>query len=140
MNAENPVEILLADDDADDAEMTEMALRKRHLANVMVRVRDGAEALDYLLHDGNPTPRLILLDVKMPKLDGLEVLKRLRAQPRTRDVPVVMLTSSGEDLDVKAAYALGANSYIVKPVDFEKFQEAISKIGFYWLVLNQPPR
>lgn len=140
MSAAKPVEILLAEDDANDAEMTIRALKRHNLANVLVRVKDGVEALDFLLNGSSPPPRLILLDVKMPKVDGLEVLRRLRGDARTKDVPVVMLTSSKEDPDVQAAYDLGANSYIVKPVDFQKFQDAVAQIGFYWLVLNQPPR
>ncbi|MDE2489655.1 MAG: response regulator [Elusimicrobia bacterium] len=139
MSAAQPVEILLVEDSPDDAELTLRALRRR-LANGVVHVRDGEEALSFLLAEGHAPPRLILLDLKMPKLGGLEVLARLRAEPRTRTVPVVVLTSSKEEPDVAAAYALGANSYIVKPVGFENFREAVSRIEFYWMLLNQPPR
>ncbi len=140
MSAAKPIEILLVEDSADDAEMTIRALRKRNLANGIVHVRDGEAALEFLHAGDAPPPRLVLLDLKMPKLGGLEVLKRLREDARTRALPVVILTSSKEEPDVQAGYALGANSYIVKPVDFEKFQEAVSTVGLYWLVLNQAPR
>jgi two-component system response regulator len=140
MSAAKPIEILLVEDNADDAELAIRALRRKNLANGIVHVKDGQAALD-LLRDGDAAPpRLILLDLKMPKLGGLEVLKSLRADERTRSTPVVILTSSKEEPDVKAGYALGANSYIVKPVDFEKFQAAVAEVGLYWLVLNQPPR
>jgi two-component system response regulator len=139
VKAVDPIEILLVEDDPDDAELTLRALRRR-LANGVVHVRDGEEALRLLLDGGSPPPRLILLDLKMPRVGGLEVLERLRADPRTRSVPVVILTSSKEAPDVAAGYALGANSYIVKPVGFENFQDAVSEIGLYWVLLNQPPR
>jgi two-component system, response regulator len=139
MSAAKPIEILLVEDSPDDAELTLRALRRR-LANGIVHVRDGEEALRFLLDAGVPPPRLILLDLKMPKVGGLEVLRRLRADARTKTIPVVILTSSKEEPDVAAGYALGANSYIVKPVGFENFQEAVSQIGLYWLLLNEPPR
>ena len=134
-----PVEILLVEDSTDDAEIAIRALRRKNLANGIVHVKDGQAALDFLFTGNVAPPRLILLDLKMPKLGGLEVLKRLRADERTRAVPIVILTSSKEEPDVNAGYTLGANSYIVKPVDFDQFQEAIATLGLYWVVLNQPP-
>lgn len=140
MTDAKPVEVLLVEDDPNDAEMTLRALRKGRFANEIVHLRDGAQALDLLLGGGAPPlPRLVLADLKMPKVSGLELLKALRAEPRTRKLPVVLLTSSRQEPDIVAAYSLGVNSYIVKPVDFEKFQEAVSEIGVYWLMLNQPP-
>ncbi len=139
MSAAQAVEILLVEDSPDDAELTLRALRLR-LANGVVHARDGEEALRFLLEGDSPPPRLVLLDLKMPKIGGLEVLQRLRADPRTRTVPVVILTSSKEEPDVAAGYALGANSYIVKPVEFENFQEAVARIGLYWVLLNHAPR
>lgn len=143
---ESPVEILLVEDNPHDAELTLRALRKRHLANHLIHVVDGQEALDFLFGAGayagrnvNQLPRVVLLDLKLPKLSGIEVLRQVRLDTRTRLVPVVMLTSSHEDRDVIEAYRLGANSYIVKPVDFENFSEAVSNLGLYWLLLNEPP-
>jgi two-component system response regulator len=137
--AAKPVEILLVEDSTDDAEIAIRALRRNNLANGIVHVKDGQAALDFLFNTTAAPPRLILLDLQMPKIGGLEVLKRLRADPRTRSITVVILTSSKEEPDVQASYSLGANSYIVKPVDFDKFQEAIATLGLYWVVLNQPP-
>jgi two-component system response regulator len=132
------VEILLAEDDPRDAELTMRALRKRGLANAIVHVSDGAEALELLLGAGRRAlPRVVLADLKMPKVDGLELLQALRADARTKALPVVMLTSSRQEPDIAKAYELGANSYIVKPVDFDKFQTAVADIGAYWLLLNQ---
>ncbi len=144
MNA--PIEILLVEDNPQDAELTIRALKKRHLANHLIHVSDGQEALDFLFGTGayvgrnvNHLPKVVLLDLKLPKLDGIEVLRQLRGDERTRLVPVVVLTSSREDRDVVETYQLGANSFIVKPVDFEKFSEAVSNLGLYWLLLNEPP-
>jgi two-component system, response regulator len=144
MNLPEAVEILLVEDNPRDAELTIRALKKRNLANSLYTVCDGAQALDFLFGQGeyaNNTTQLpikvILLDLKLPKVGGLEVLKAIKNDERTRMIPVVILTSSRQDPDVKAAYELGANSYIVKPVDFEGFTEAMSHVGFYWLLINQ---
>ena len=138
--------ILLVEDNADDEALTLRALNKSKIANTIVVVRDGAEALDYLFCTGsyadrNPLdlPQVILLDLKLPKIDGLEVLRRLRAEPRTHMLPVVILTSSKEEQDLVNAYSSGANSYVRKPVDFTQFVEAIRQLGLYWLVLNEVP-
>ena len=146
-SASQPVEILLVEDNPRDAELTVRALGKRNLANQIVVVRDGEEALNWLLARGEHTgrdaaqvPRVVLLDLKLPKLSGLEVLQAIRADPRTRALPVVVLTSSKEDRDVEACYALGVNSYIVKPVDFDNFSAAVAATGHYWLLLNERPR
>src|SRR3989440_9806563 len=147
MSGHPEVEILLVEDNPSDVELTLRALKARNLANQVFVARDGAEALEFFfgeqggpLRDIGVTPRVILLDLKPPKLDGLEVLRRLRGDERTRTIPVVVLTSSAEEPDIAAAYRLGANSYIVKPVDFEAFSRAVSDLGLYWLLLNQPPR
>lgn len=138
------VEILLIEDNPNDAELTIRALRKNHLSNSIVHVRDGVEAIDYLFATGQYTgrniaemPKLILLDIKMPKVDGFEVLQKIKDSELTRKIPVVMLTSSKEDPDIARCYTLGVNSYIVKPVDFEVFYKTVSDLGFYWLLLNQ---
>ena len=136
--------ILLVEDNPDDEELTVVALKKSHIANEVVVARDGEEALDYLFatgpHEGSTfVPAVILLDLKLPKIDGLEVLRRLRAHERTRRIPVVILTSSKEQEDVVEGYSLGANSYVRKPVDFDQFLEASRQLGLYWLVLNEPP-
>jgi two-component system, response regulator len=139
------VEILLAEDDPADAELTLRALRRNNLANKVHWVKDGAEALDYIAGSGtyagrDPVlPRLVMLDLKMPKVDGLEVLRALKSNPATRSVPVVVMTSSNEEKDVMATYELGANSYIVKPVQFEAFLETVAKIGLYWVLTNRVP-
>jgi len=140
------IEILLIEDNPNDAEMAIRALRKSNLANHLVHLEDGQQALDYLFGTGaytdrgaNEQPRLVLLDLKLPKVDGLEVLGQLRAHELTQRLPIVMLTSSQETRDVAESYRLGANSYVVKPVDSEKFSEALCNLGHYWLELNQPP-
>jgi CheY-like chemotaxis protein len=143
---ENDVEILLVEDNPNDVELALDALRVQKLANHIQVVRDGAEALDFLLHSGqfatrpNGNPKLILLDLKLPKVTGLEVLQRIRSEPDLQAIPVVVLTSSHEERDLIESYKLGVNSYIVKPVDFEQFTEAVRQIGFYWLLLNQLPK
>ncbi len=137
--------ILLVEDNADDELLTLRALQKNNIKNEVVVARDGVQALDYLLGDGNPTehphalPQVVLLDIKLPKIDGLEVLRRLRADERTKLLPVVILTSSNEERDRLSGYNLGANSYVRKPVDFEHFTEAARQLGLYWLVLNVAP-
>jgi CheY-like chemotaxis protein len=141
-----PVEILLVEDNPSDEELTIHALRSNHLANNIEVVRDGAEALEYIFHTGafadraaGDRPKVILLDVKLPKVDGLEVLRRIKSDPRTRSIPVVVLTSSREECDVVDSYSLGVNSYIVKPVDFSRFAEVVRQLGLYWLLLNHSP-
>ena len=147
MEITNGVEILLVEDSPRDAELTQRALRKCNLANHLVHVRDGQEALDWLFgtglfagRDASQQPKIVLLDLKLPKVDGLEVLRALRADERTRHVPVVVLTSSHEEQDVVKSYSLGVNSYIVKPVDFDKFSAAVAAAGHYWVLLNAPPK
>lgn len=135
----NTVEILLVEDNDNDAELTIRTLRKNNLANHLLRLQDGEEALEYLFDERNDNPKLILLDLKMPKVDGLEVLKNLKGDPKKRMIPVVVLTSSKEERDIIESYNLGVNAYIVKPVEFDKFIEAVSQVGLFWLVLNQPP-
>ena len=130
--------ILLVEDNPRDAELTLRAFRKHNLANSVSVAHDGVEALDILFDpDGTERPRVILLDLKLPKLDGLEVLRRLKSDDRTRSIPIVVVTSSNQDPDIKTAYELGANSYVVKPVDFESFMKTMSELGFYWLMVNQ---
>jgi len=141
------VDILLVEDNPQDAELTIRSLKKQNLANRLFAVEDGAEAIDFIFCRGkyahrdisNP-PRVVLLDLKLPKVDGLEVLRVLKQDDRTRSIPVVIVTSSREDPDIRAAYGLGVNSYVVKPVDFESFADAMSKLGLYWLLVNQPPK
>jgi two-component system response regulator len=142
----NEVDILLADDSQDDIDLTLHALRAENLANHVFVVRDGEEALDFLFCTGphaqrsfDYPPKLVLLDLKMPKVDGLQVLKRIKSDPRTKTIPVVLLTSSREERDMANGYELGVNSYIQKPVDFSEFRRAVKTLGLYWLVTNQPP-
>ena len=143
----NEIEILLVEDNPQDAELTLRALKKYNLANSIHHVKDGAEALDFLFATGpysgrkveNP-PKVVLLDLKLPKVDGLEVLQKIKADQRTMMTPVVVLTSSKQDRDMVESYKLGVNSYIVKPVEFEKFLEAVRQMGFYWLLVNKTPR
>lgn len=134
------VEILLVEDNANDAELTLRALKQRNLANQVHLCRDGAEAVEFFADGNGAVPKVVLLDLKLPKVDGLEVLRRLKGSARTRSIPVVVLTSSREEPDIEKAYELGANSYIVKPVDFEAFARAVSDVGLYWLLLNHPPQ
>jgi CheY-like chemotaxis protein len=142
---DTPIEILLVEDNMNDAELSLYALKKFKIANRIHHARDGAEALDYLFggqeasRDPIQTPKLILLDLKLPKVDGVEVLRRLKSHDKTRKIPVVVLTSSREDRDIVETYHLGVNSYIVKPIDFEQFTEAVRDVGLYWLLLNQAP-
>ena len=146
MSSETVVEILLVEDNPHDVEMTLRALKKHNLANKVQVVKDGAEALDYIFATGayaerniNDHPKVILLDLKLPKVDGMEVLRRIRADERTKCIPVVVLTSSQEERDIAESYKLGVNSYIVKPVDFDKFLSTVQELGLYWLLLNKPP-
>ena len=139
------VEILLVEDSSADAEMTIRSLKRHGLANQLVWVKDGAEALDFIYCTGafagrsNGHPRLVLLDIKMPKVDGIEVLRRIKADERTRSIPVVILTSSAEERDIIESYQLGVNSYLVKPVEFSAFTEVVAQLGMYWAVLNRLP-
>jgi two-component system, response regulator len=140
------VEILLVEDNETDAELTIRALKRKNLTNKLVWVKDGAEALEFLFATGpysdrskEGLPRLILLDLRMPKVDGLEVLQRIKADEKTRKIPVVVLTSSKEDKDIVESYKLGVNSYVSKPVEFDEFTQAISTLGLYWMLLNKPP-
>jgi two-component system, response regulator len=147
MNETNTVEILLVEDSKDDLDMTLRALRKANLTNHIHVARDGEEAVEFIFCQGahagrtfeNP-PKVILLDLKLPKIDGMEVLKRIKSDERTKMIPVVILTSSKEQRDVIESYNLGVNSYIVKPVNFEGFATAIQEVGMYWLIHNQPPQ
>ncbi len=146
MNGSNH-SILLVEDNPDDEALTLRAFKKNNISNEVTVVRDGAEALDYLFCDGtysqrdkSQVPELILLDLKLPKVDGLEVLKKIRSDDRTKLQPVVILTTSNEERDIISSYQLGANSYIRKPVDFDQFIEAVRQLGLYWLLLNQSPR
>lgn len=141
------MEILLVEDNVNDAELTLRALKKHNLANKVHHVKDGAEALEFLFATGayagrhvENGPKVIFLDLKLPKVDGLDVLRRVRSDPQTQLLPVVILTSSREERDVVESYKLGVNSYIVKPVEFEKFVEAVAEVGLYWLLLNHSPQ
>ncbi|MCG3167839.1 MAG: Response regulator rcp1 [Bacteroidia bacterium] len=141
------IEILLVEDNPYDAELALNALQKRHLANSIHHVEDGAQALDFVFARAKYSerqiengPKIILLDLKMPKVNGIEVLRQVKADERTKKIPVVVLTSSKEDPDINTCYELGVNSYIVKPVDFDNFFKAVEDLGLYWLLLNQPPK
>ena len=146
MDGFEQIDILLAEDSPKDAELTQRALRKHNLGNRMYWVKDGAEALDFIFcrgafagRDATLPPKLILLDLKMPKVDGIEVLRQAKADERTRAIPIVVMTSSNEERDVMESYRLGANSYIVKPVEFGAFLEVVAKIGLYWVLSNRVP-
>ncbi len=146
MSETDEIEILLVEDNPDDAEIALRALAKHKIANRIVHVRDGKEALDFLRADGayadrdrSPKPKLVLLDLKLPRIGGLEVLKAVKGDPELKVIPVVILTSSSEERDLVQSYRLGANSYLVKPVDFDKFGEAMREVGLYWLLLNRLP-
>lgn len=143
----NAVEILIVEDNPRDAELTLRALKKNNLANNVLVAQDGAEALDFFFCRGkfsdrtfNSTPKVVLLDLKLPKISGLEVLKIVKEDERTSKIPIVIVTSSREEPDIQSAYKLGVNSYVVKPVDFEQFLHAMSSLGLYWLLVNDPPK
>ena len=140
------VEILLIEDNPNDAELTMRSFKKNNITNSILHLKDGAVALEFLFGSGefegrntNNKPKVILLDLKMPKVDGIEVLQKIKANDTTKTIPVVILTSSKEDPDIDKCYKLGANSYIVKPVDFDSFQKVVTQLGLYWTLLNQPP-
>ena len=137
---QNEVEILLVEDNPDDAGLTIRALKKSNLANRLLHLEDGQEAIDFLFNNENELPRLILLDLKMPKVDGIDVLRKLKADQKRKVIPVVVLTSSKEERDIVESYQLGVNAYIVKPVDFNQFSKAVTELGMFWMVLNQPPQ
>jgi len=144
---DNDNDILLVEDNDGDAEMTIRALKKHNLANHLLHLKDGAQALDFLFAEGGysgrqveNTPKIILLDLKMPKVNGKEVLKRIKSDPRTRKIPVVILSSSKEDPDIEQCYDLGANGYVVKPVEFDLFHKVVSELGLFWMIVNQPPQ
>jgi len=146
MKTHNFVDILFVEDSPIDAELTLFALKEENLANNIVWLKDGAQALDFIFAEGefssrnmDNQPKLILLDLKMPKVGGVEVVKRIRSDERTKSIPIVIMTSSKEEKDVVDTYKLGVNSYIVKPVDFDKFSKSVKEIGFYWLLMNTPP-
>lgn len=141
----NEVEILLVEDNPRDLELTLRALRKNHLANSIATVTDGEEALDFLFargkyasRDVNNHPRVVFLDLKLPKVDGIEVLRQVKSDPRTKQIPVVVVTSSAEERDRVESYELGVNSYVVKPIEFESFVKTITDLGFYWMAINKP--
>lgn len=138
------LEVVLVEDNAEDAELAKIALEESNVVNNIIHLKDGAEALDYIFHKGtyaskpvDSKPKIILLDLKMPKVNGLEVLRKIKSDEETKKIPVIVFTSSDEDPDVKECYNLGVNSYIVKPMDFEQFKKAVNSIGMYWLVLNR---
>lgn len=135
----NVVEVLLVEDNPDDAELTIRTLKKHNLANNLLHLEDGQEALDFLFDEGNRIPRLILLDLKMPRVDGIEVLRKIKSDVKRKIIPVVVLTSSKEESDIVESYKLGVNAYIVKPVNFEQFVKAVAELGLFWLILNQQP-
>lgn len=143
----NEVEVLLVEDNPSDAELTMRALKKKNLANKLVHVKDGAEAIDFVFAQGayagrrvENGPKVVLLDLKLPKMDGIEVLRKIKSDERTRMIPVVVMTSSREDRDLTECYHLGVNGYVVKPVEFEDFARAVSELGLYWLLLNETPQ
>jgi len=145
MNIE--VEILLVEDSMNDAELTIRALKKNNLANKLIHLEDGQEALDFIFAEGNYSerkieniPKVILLDLKMPKINGIQVLQKIKSDERTKTIPVIVLTSSKEDPDIQECYRLGVNSYVVKPVQFDKFLDAVSQLGLYWMLINQQPK
>lgn len=144
MNDTDIVEVLLVEDNPRDAELTIRALKRHNLANRLFHVENGAEALDFLFRRGNyedrsdSSPKVVLLDLKLPKVNGLEVLRTMKSDPNLGTIPVVVVTSSAEDPDIRAAYDLGANGYVIKPVQFDAFLEAMSKVGVYWLMVNHP--
>lgn len=146
MNAYQPIEILFIEDNPHEAELTIRSLKKHNLANTLKHIDDGAEALDFIFATGvyadrefSPNPKLIILDLKLPKIDGLEILRKIKSDQRTQSIPVAVLTSSKEEKDIIESYKLGVNSYIVKPVNFESFSKAIAELGLYWIILNQSP-
>ena len=146
MNAYQPIEILFIEDNPHEAELTIRSLKKHNLANTLKHVDDGAEALDFIFATGvyadrefSPNPKLIILDLKLPKIDGLEILRKIKSDQRTQSIPVAVLTSSKEEKDIIESYKLGVNSYIVKPVNFESFSKAVAELGLYWIILNQSP-
>jgi len=146
MNEEIEVEIVVVEDDPNDAELILRVLKKHNLANKLVHLEDGAQALDYLLKkppskrsNGANLPRVVLLDLKLPKVDGLEVLRQMKADDRAKTIPVVILTSSREDRDIVNAYALGVNSYVTKPIRFDEFAKVVSDLGMYWVLMNKAP-
>ena len=143
----NEVEVLLVEDNPNDAELTMRALKKKNLANKLVHVKDGAQAIDFIFAQGIYTgrsvakgPKVVLLDLKLPKVNGIEVLRKLKSDDRTKKIPVVVMSSSREDSDLAACYELGVNGYVVKPVEFEDFARAVSELGCYWLLVNETPR
>ena len=147
LQQQNEVEVLLVEDNPSDAELTMRALKKRNLANKLFHAKDGAEAIDFIFAQGpflnrrlESGPKVVLLDLKLPKVDGLEVLRRIKSDERTKKIPVVVMTSSREDRDLESCYEFGVNGYVVKPVEFEDFSRAVSELGFYWLLLNETPR
>ncbi len=146
MNAYQPIEILFIEDNPHEAELTIRSLKKHNLANTLKHIDDGAEALDFIFATGvyadrefSPNPKLIILDLKLPKIDGLEILRKIKSDQRTQSIPVAVLTSSKEEKDIIESYKLGVNSYIVKPVNFESFSKAVAELGLYWIILNQSP-
>lgn len=147
MNKSQELEIIIVEDNDADAELTLRALKKNNLSNHIIRLTDGQEVIDYLLNPDNDlaemtynNPKLILLDLKLPKMSGVEVLTILKSDQRTKKIPIVVLTSTTEETDIEECYRLGVNSYIVKPVEFDKFMESVQKLGLYWLLLNQYPQ
>jgi len=140
MTNKSAVEILLVEDNPDDAELTIRVLKKHNLANNLVHLHDGEEALKFLFENDVNIPKIILLDLKMPKVDGIEVLRKIKADEARKIIPVIVLTSSKEDRDIIESYKLGVNAYVVKPVEFDKFMEAVAQLGLFWLLLNQSPK